>query len=949
MSDLSVYAITPIGKVPLHALAPVGKIAFSTTFGVVGGCGLDEMSFSMTLPRGYSNPLLVQGTVLELRIGSTPLGRSTLTTIDFDSGAVTATGLFKRGVDFIGFASLDTFAGTLNPKTALQNAITQGLEWNVDAATLAQLDVTLATTGTSANLDDATWYSIADLLDAYCTQRGANVFWGIDPGGFLRIYMTPAAPSYMLSPSVPAMDSTTTDYVTDLVCRFSDINKPVGDGSTFYASAVMATVPVRAGSVRKFANADITDHGPLTTAQAQDIANQTLAAKSPTLTYNGGVDVSAGDVRTLDGGAPVPPWRVVAEAGAGTMLRHHGWRNMQGALMPGFAQEWVIGKATYADTGAVNLSPTADAAKTLGQMLSSTVNQIAEVGKQVQQNDQTIVVGALHAELAQAQQSLEQAQADIDSAHADIDSALNAAQTALTAANGKNKVTYSAAAPTDSSPGQPGDLWFQWNAAFVVTAQYVCTAGTGAASGNTWQSQSLNGSLVAAGINAGNITTGTIAAARIGAKSITADKMVLASTDSLWIDPFFTSLLPGGVAGATPPSGNGLRSCRIAIGTYTIWGDDSSWRFPVAAGDEFLVQWVAKRYSGTAGLRSWMRLYTNNDGTGVTLDIDKDAAGNQIVTTVSDLGGSWSLFQQVLKAPTSGTYAVGSLAWAQDVGGGTAVWDVANVRIYRRNAGGLIVDGSIKASSLYVTQDVTGKNFIGGTFTGQTFIGAEFKTDTAGRRMEIGHNQSGGTDPSNIAFYNGFSGETPGLIGPWGGEAGGNVPALAISSPSQTSSPNEAQVNLKSGTTSTGIATAPRVTVNSPTAAAVNLVVSGAVLAGSDTYTPVALGLATGITNYGGSYETASYSQRNGVVTVSGMLKTANQITGGVNTWLASGVPAPYGGKVKVTISNASGTGASIGLYVAQVSGTWCIVLNFGTVAAGGWISIGEISYLADF
>jgi hypothetical protein len=454
MSDLAVYALASDGVVPLHSVAPIGDIAFSTVFGTAGGCGLDSLSFSMTLPRGFSSPYLVQGALLELRCGPVRLGRATLTTIDFETGEATAAGVFKRAADFIAFDS-GTFAGVLNPKVGVQNAIASGLEWQVDSTTLTALDVTLAVTGTAANLDATTWYTVGDLLDAYCGQQGSNVFWGIDAGGALRIYATPTTPDYLLSPTVPAMDSTTTDYETDLLCRYYDITKPVGDGATFYQSAILASSPARVGTPRKFATEDITSHGPLTADQAQDIANQTLAAKTPTLTYNGGVTLSTGDVRTIAGSMPVAPWRVVAESGSGLCLRHHGWRNMQGALMPGFAQEWVVGKASYDATGSVTLNPTADASKSLGQVLSSTATQVAEVGKKVVDNDQkaTIATGVVQAAVQAAQSdisetntfaqqlsaTLTQAQSDIDAAvtQADADRAASANGSASNyAANG---------------------------------------------------------------------------------------------------------------------------------------------------------------------------------------------------------------------------------------------------------------------------------------------------------------------------------------------------------------------------------------------------------------------------------------------------------------------------------------------------------------------------------
>lgn len=94
---------------------------------------------------------------------------------------------------------------------------------------------------------------------------------------------------------------------------------------------------------------------------------------------------------------------------------------------------------------------------------------------------------------------------------AGLDATTTIAEAAQASANGKNTVTYATAAPTSASPGIPGDLTFVWDATtHIVSAVYVCTAGTGTTSGNTWTPSTTAGDLIASGIDAGNITVGTL-------------------------------------------------------------------------------------------------------------------------------------------------------------------------------------------------------------------------------------------------------------------------------------------------------------------------------------------------------------------------------------------------------------------------------------------------------
>lgn len=127
------------------------------------------------------------------------------------------------------------------------------------------------------------------------------------------------------------------------------------------------------------------------------------------------------------------------------------------------------------------------------------------------------LAAAVNAAISNAQTAADDA-ADVANA------AQLAATDAQTTADGKNKVTYGTSAPTASTPGIPGDI-FWVRSGNTITGQYLCTAGTGEATGNTWAAQTLTNATIAT-LDAGKVTTGTLSADRIAAGSITAAKMV---------------------------------------------------------------------------------------------------------------------------------------------------------------------------------------------------------------------------------------------------------------------------------------------------------------------------------------------------------------------------------------------------------------------------------------
>lgn len=102
--------------------------------------------------------------------------------------------------------------------------------------------------------------------------------------------------------------------------------------------------------------------------------------------------------------------------------------------------------------------------------------------------------------------------------------AFAAANTAVQTANGKNKVTYSLAAP-GTTANTAGDIWWQYNASNIIIGQWAGLGGT------SWQANTI-GNAVVANLDAGKITAGFLDAARINAGTITSTMIATTALDA---------------------------------------------------------------------------------------------------------------------------------------------------------------------------------------------------------------------------------------------------------------------------------------------------------------------------------------------------------------------------------------------------------------------------------
>lgn len=168
-----------------------------------------------------------------------------------------------------------------------------------------------------------------------------------------------------------------------------------------------------------------------------------------------------------------------------------------------------------------------------------------------------------------AKQNAATAQTKADSAYSLADQAKKAAATAQTSADGKNTVFYQTAQPPTTGR-KTGDTWFdtddgnriyRWDGSKWAAAQFGTNAIANAAITNA----------LIANLDAGKITTGTLAAARIGAESITAEKLAAGSViaDKLAANAVTASTIVAGAVTLDKLAANSVNASKIVAGSIT--------------------------------------------------------------------------------------------------------------------------------------------------------------------------------------------------------------------------------------------------------------------------------------------------------------------------------------------------------------------------------------------
>lgn len=270
----------------------------------------------------------------------------------------------------------------------------------------------------------------------------------------------------------------------------------------------------------------------------------------------------------------------------------------------------------------------------------------------------------------------------ISNAQSTANTALTNAATAQTTADGKNKIIRSTAVASGTSYVN-GDIWYQYSGTTLI-GMWIFQSGA-------WVSQTLDNQVIA-NLDAGKITAGILDAARIAAKSITVDKILVGDFTNVAVGSDFEGTHPWSLGAATTidsaQSHSGTKSLKIN-GTVVSGGATLLTEVLTQPGDQWYVEsWVYRdaTWNGTNN-NSKIRI-GNQSGT----FIDAQTFAVIDIPTVN----TWTKLSRSFTVPAGATKLTVTIVHDATAGN---VW-LDDIIIRRRNGGELIVDGAITTTKI---------------------------------------------------------------------------------------------------------------------------------------------------------------------------------------------------------------------------------------------------------
>ena len=308
----------------------------------------------------------------------------------------------------------------------------------------------------------------------------------------------------------------------------------------------------------------------------------------------------------------------------------------------------------------------------------------------------------------------------INQASANASNAITAAGNAVTAANGKNSVTHSTATPSGSG-SRNGDLWFRYSGAVVI--------GMWVWSGTAWVSRELDNAVIGS-LDAGKINVGVLDAARIAAKSITVEQLVVASTGNMLPNGDFALGNSGwstsshmqvvrvtdGPGGATTNVARHTISSNDQVFYSTAFKPSATEGAEYVQGGSYNFRIVVRVISGTAGdVR--VRLGFHGVGQGSQLPV---VSGTSL-SLASAVPGQWYELEGSHKTLTNNPRNRMSVSFhASGASGG--VVEVAEFTARPMASSNLIVDGAVVARTIDAQAVTAEKLAVGAIKAGSAII-----------------------------------------------------------------------------------------------------------------------------------------------------------------------------------------------------------------------------------
>lgn len=406
-----------------------------------------------------------------------------------------------------------------------------------------------------------------------------------------------------------------------------------------------------------------------------------------------------------------------------------------------------------------------------------------------------------------------------------IATAQTAATTAQTTANGKNKVTYSSVASPGVTANTAGDIWFRTSSGLVIE-QWQGNGGT------SWTQVTLDNAVIAT-LDAAKITTGFIAAARIQAGTITANKLlVTVGGGNLLSDSSFETGAVWSVQGAATITSdtarvyrgsksmkvvvtngssfrgatylNALTGAQVPGGTYTV----SAWVYPTTAmtlrvvaydGAQAIAAdtacpantWTRMSATGavTTSANPWQIIVdTSTTAQNGTFNVDAvQFEQGDLPTAYSPkadevLPGTIVASMIATDTITANQIATGAITAAEILAGAvTTTAMTANTIL-----GDRITVNTLNADRIVANSITTGQ-LSATAIDGMVITGAQIRTAASGQRLDI--TSSAGLY-TRISFYTGAATETaPAIIDSEVSNATFLAPDLYIQGPTTTTTP----------------------------------------------------------------------------------------------------------------------------------------------------------------
>lgn len=358
--------LTPLGATPggpssvwLAQIGPYGSwgdLSYTTRWGD-GASGMFEASFTMTLPPGFSDPLLRRGTLVELMDGPYRVGSPFIMTEPAvgsgleDPWQITCTGVGREVEGENSFYAADGSGNaTTVPTTAVDQAITDG--WRIGGRDASVTSTSPAALATSENLN-----TVGELLSAAAQAAGKR--WLVKQDNLLYFVADPTTPTWQVTPGVAALGVADDDYASTVKGRYLDSTT----GTYLTRTATNAPTAAQYG-VRQYM-LDFTDRGAVSSSTAQGWTDQTLALLKGRLGWTNGLTLTSNQLLSMGG---VPAELSMVEAGQ--MLRINGIYN---DLLAYNGQMWldiIIGETRYTDGAeSIQVNPLGLAARDLAAII----------------------------------------------------------------------------------------------------------------------------------------------------------------------------------------------------------------------------------------------------------------------------------------------------------------------------------------------------------------------------------------------------------------------------------------------------------------------------------------------------------------------------------------------------------------------------------------------------